>query len=79
VVVFGTDMGSPEARVNQFVEGLLRDRRPPGWRLGAEELEAVAGAIRLHVVGQASPVPDACFVERLRRRLVAELERAQTT
>jgi len=72
-------MGSPEARVNQFVEGLLRDRRPPGWRLSAEELEAVAGAVRLCVAGRASPLPDARFVERLRRRLIEELERARTT
>jgi hypothetical protein len=71
-------MGSPEARVNQFVEGLLRDQRPPRWRLSAEELEAVAGAVRLRIAGRASPLPDVRFVERLRRRLVAELERART-
>jgi cytochrome b6-f complex iron-sulfur subunit len=64
-------------RVNHLVECLLADKRLPRSRVSPEELEAIGVAIWLRAARPGSELPDRAFMERLGRKLRAELDDVQ--
>lgn len=74
-------MTSRETRVGRYLDDLLRNARPRRFRASPEESEAMRGAIHLLPArAGADQGPDPAFVDRLGRRLRAELEgEPQTT
>ena len=68
-------MTSPENRVGRYLDDLLRNARPRRFRARREELEAMQSALRvLPARAGAEEGPDPAFVDRLGRRLRADLE-----
>lgn len=64
----------PEDRVGRYLDAVLRRRRPPRFRATDDEREAIAAASELASARPGADLPDPAFVERLARRLRAELE-----
>lgn len=67
-------MSNEHERVNHLVERLLSDKRLTSYRASPEELEAIRVAISLRAARPGSEMPDRAFIERLGRKLRAELE-----
>jgi cytochrome b6-f complex iron-sulfur subunit len=61
-------------RPADFVDNLLRRRRPRRFPAAGEDLEAMAAAVELVSAGPGADRPDPAFVERLRMRLATELD-----
>ena len=66
-------MSRSERRIAQYVEDLLRNRRPRRFHASLEELSAMRAAIRLRSARAGADVPDPAFVDRLGRRLRREM------
>ena len=64
----------PENRVGRYLDALLKRRRPARFKATDEEWEAIAAASELASSRPGADLPDPAFVERLARRLRAELE-----
>ena len=64
----------PENRVGRYLDALLKRRRPARFKATDEEREAIAAASELASSRPGADLPDPAFVERLARRLRAELE-----
>jgi len=66
---------SRESRVGRYLDDLLQNVRPRRFRARPEELEAMRAAVRLvSARAGADQGPDPAFLDRLGRRLRAELE-----
>jgi cytochrome b6-f complex iron-sulfur subunit len=63
-------------RPAEFIDDLLRRRRPRRFQAGGEDLEAMSAVVDLVSAGPGADRPDPAFVERLRRRLASELDQA---
>lgn len=66
-------MNTPERRLSRFIDDLLQNRRPRRFRARPEELEALLAAMQLQRL-RGGVEPDPAFVDRLGRRLRAELD-----
>ena len=60
--------------VRRYVDDLLRDRRPKGFRPDDEEAAQLRTAIELRATGDDAGLPRAEFVEDLQRRIAAHLD-----
>lgn len=60
--------------VRRYVDDLLRDRRPKGFRPDDEEAAQLRTAIELRAAGDDAGLPRAEFVEDLQRRIAAHLD-----
>jgi cytochrome b6-f complex iron-sulfur subunit len=60
-------------RVARFVDALLRDRRPPRFPADDDEAGAIQAAAALRVARPGSDLPSPEFVERLEKRLAAQV------
>ena len=65
-------------RVTNFVEALLRDRRPEAFRADAEDQEAMRAAIALRAARVEEITPSAQFVDELHDQLRQRLEGDRT-
>lgn len=67
-------MANPVRRVGDYVDALLRDRRPPRLKPDPEELAVLRQATAMSSLRTGSDAPQAEFVADLRRRLRSEME-----
>src|SRR5258708_4904527 len=65
-------MRGPEDRVDRFVNGILRNRRPARFKATEEEAAAMRGALRIRAAHLSASRPDPEFVRRLERRVLFE-------
>lgn len=66
--------GRPEDRVSNFVDDLVKRRRPRRFQATPEEVEALTAAAELSQLRAGAGLPDPGFVERLEGDLRRELE-----
>lgn len=67
-------MANPVRRVGDYVDALLRDRRPQRLKPDPEELAALRQATRMSSLRTGSDAPQTEFVENLRHRLRRDME-----
>lgn len=67
-------MSQSERRLERFLNAILKNRRPPRFDVGADELSAILTAAALRAVKPSADAPDPRFVDRLGRRLRSQIE-----
>lgn len=72
-------MSNPAGRVSQFVDSLLRDRRPRRFPADEDEGEALLAAAALRSTRLGADLPRPEFVAALERRLAREAELPNTS
>jgi cytochrome b6-f complex iron-sulfur subunit len=65
----------PVDRLSDFVEALLRDRRPPRYPAEADEAPGLVGAAALKAARPGADLPSRDFIDGLEQRLGAEVSR----
>jgi cytochrome b6-f complex iron-sulfur subunit len=65
------------ARIAAFVDQLLRGRRPRRFRASPEEMAALQAAVELRSLRPDEDLPEADFIDRLRRQVRARIEPQQ--
>jgi cytochrome b6-f complex iron-sulfur subunit len=61
-------------RVSRWIDDLLRDRRPRGFRRVDEDAKVLAAAIELRSASPGAGLPDPQFVEALQQRLARDTQ-----